>query len=170
MYMHVCVTLCMCVHTDTHELLRKKKELPTSIVIFCHKFSFTHTEVKLYLQDISQNTNCPHICVEAHWLSLHNLWCSKFSCPCWYLHNLIWIQLCCKSEVYQLDICTVSCLAHDIFRLDVCWEWLIYFFIIQMLYSWKQNMQLLCYEVISLCLSKCHTIKMYRTMQTYSCV
>lgn len=142
----------------------RETELYMRTVSLCYNFQFKCTHGKQYLQDISQNTNCPHVCVEAHWFPLHNLWCSEFSSSCRDLNNLIGIQLCCQPKVYELHVCTISCLTHDIFRLDICQKIhsFIHSFFLHRCYFLKNK---ICSYKVMLSL---HLIKHY-TMKVNSC-
>lgn len=77
------------------------------------------TTTKDNSQDVGQDSDGPHVGVEANRFSLHDFRGSKLCCCCCYLDNLIRIQLSSEAKVDDLDVGGFLRLAHYIFGLKI---------------------------------------------------
>lgn len=71
------------------------------------------------LQNISQNTNSPHVCIESYRFHVSYFRGSELRCSPGYMYWDLRIQLAGKTKVYEFDAGALLSLAYDVLRLQV---------------------------------------------------
>lgn len=73
-----------------------------------------------YLQDISQDTHGPHVCVEPNGFAFDDFRCGKLCCARRDFNDVVGIEFCSQTKIYQFYVGAASCLAHNVLGFDVC--------------------------------------------------